>query len=91
LAGPFEGGVEPNIGSEISGRRYGDLISSGKQSAFGQHKLIILPKYCRECEVLFACHGECPRDRFITTPDGGPALNYLPAGYKLFFNQSTPR
>jgi uncharacterized protein len=63
-----------------------ELVASQKQRAFGQHKFDSLPKYCRECEVLFACYGECPRNRFIATPDGEPGLNYLCAGYKLFFN-----
>jgi uncharacterized protein len=67
-----------------------ELVDSEKQRAFGQHKLNSLPKYCRECEVLFACYGECPRNRFITTPDGEPGLNYLCAGYKLFFNHVDP-
>src|SRR5207248_1770693 len=67
-----------------------ELVDSQKQRAFGQHKLSSLPKYCRECEVLFACYGECPRNRFITTPDGEPGLNYLCAGYKRFFKHIDP-
>jgi uncharacterized protein len=62
-----------------------DLAASKQQQEFGRVKLASLPKYCRECEVLFACHGECPRNRFITTPDGEEGLNYLCEGYKLFF------
>jgi uncharacterized protein len=63
-----------------------DMIASDQQRKFGQDKFDTLPKYCRDCEVLFACHGECPRNRFIHTPQGEPGLNYLCAGYKLFFN-----
>lgn len=63
-----------------------ELVSSEQQGKFGQDKFDTLPKYCRDCEVLFACYGECPRNRFIHTPDGEPGLNYLCAGYKLFFN-----
>ena len=44
-----------------------------------------MPQYCRKCPVLFACYGECPRNRFITTPAGEPRLNYLCEGYKAFF------
>jgi uncharacterized protein len=63
-----------------------DLVNSPQQRWFGQHKQTSLPKYCRECDVRFACHGGCPKDRFINTPDGEPGLNYLCAGYKLFFH-----
>jgi uncharacterized protein len=62
-----------------------ELVASDKQRQFGKDKFDSLPNYCRECEVLFACYGECPRNRFITTPDGEPGLNYLCAGYKSFF------
>ena len=62
-----------------------ELVTSDRQRAFGQHKLDSLPQYCRDCAVLFACYGECPRNRFIETPDGKPGLNYLCAGYKRFF------
>ena len=61
------------------------LVSSEKQRRFGQNKYDTLPRYCRECPVLFACYGECPRNRFIRTPDGEDGLNYLCAGYKAFF------
>ena len=61
-------------------------IASPQQQKFGQDKFDSLPAYCRECEVRFACHGGCPKDRFIHTPDGEPGLNYLCAGYKIFFH-----
>lgn len=63
-----------------------DLVTSPRQREFGRAKRDTLPKYCRECPVRFACHGECPKNRFITTPDGEPGLNYLCAGYKAFFD-----
>ena len=61
------------------------LVSSEKQRRFGQSKYDMLPQYCKKCPVLFACYGECPRNRFIKTPDGEAGLNYLCAGYKAFF------
>ena len=63
-----------------------ELVASQKQRQFGQDKMDTLPKYCQECEVRYACHGGCPRNRFIETPDGEPGLNYLCAGYRQFFN-----
>jgi uncharacterized protein len=62
-----------------------DLVASSRQRKFGQDKIDTLPRYCRTCEVRFACHGGCPKNRFIETPDGEPGLNYLCAGYKAFF------
>ena len=70
----------------INQRHMLDLVGSDPQVKFGNDKFDTLPKYCRECEVRFACHGGCPKDRFITTPDGEPRLNYLCAGYKIFFH-----
>lgn len=62
-----------------------ELVASDKQRQFGQDKMDTLPHYCQQCEVRFACHGGCPRNRFIDTPDGEPGLNYLCEGYKAFF------
>ena len=62
-----------------------ELIAKPEQRRFGDAKRDTLPRYCRECPVLFACHGECPKNRFIATPDGEPGLNYLCEGYKAFF------
>jgi uncharacterized protein len=63
-----------------------ELVSSPQQRRFGLDKRDSLPRYCRECDVRFACHGGCPKDRFIETPDGEPGLNYLCVGYKAFFH-----
>ncbi len=62
-----------------------EIVTSDQQRAFGLAKRDTLPRYCRDCEVRFACNGECPKNRFITTPDGEPGLNYLCAAYKAFF------
>jgi uncharacterized protein len=62
-----------------------DLVDSQEQQQFGRAKSLTLPRYCRECPVRFACHGECPKHRFLRTPEGQPGLNYLCAGYKRFF------
>ncbi|MEN8040537.1 MAG: anaerobic sulfatase maturase [Actinomycetota bacterium] len=62
------------------------LVSSAEQHEFGQAKRDSLPQYCLDCDVRFACHGECPKNRFIHTPDGEPGLNYLCDGFKTFFH-----
>ncbi|MBN1901906.1 anaerobic sulfatase maturase [Candidatus Sumerlaeota bacterium] len=66
------------------------MATSAKQQAFGNDKFDCLPKYCLECEYFFACRGECPRYRFLKTPDGEPGLNYLCEGYKYFFRNVDP-
>jgi uncharacterized protein len=66
------------------------MLDSPQQRAFGADKRDTLPRYCRECDVRFACNGECPKHRFLTTPDGEPGLNYLCAGYKKFFHHIDP-
>ena len=67
-----------------------DLLESPAQRAFGQAKLDTLPRYCRECDVLEMCHGGCPKDRILRTPDGEAGLNYLCAGFKRFFTHCRP-
>ncbi|MEZ5275937.1 MAG: anaerobic sulfatase-maturation protein [Opitutaceae bacterium] len=74
----------------IMNQGLGALVDSDFQKKFGNDKSDSLPQYCRNCEVRFACHGECPKHRFIRTPDGEPGLNYLCAAYKRFFNHVRP-
>lgn len=66
------------------------LVASEQQKQFGIAKRDTLPKMCRQCDVRFACNGECPKHRFATTPDGEFGLNYLCAGYKHFFRHIDP-
>lgn len=83
--------VEPDhLLGNLKDTPLGGLVRSEKQRRFGQAKYDTLPRYCRECPVLFACYGECPRNRFIRTPDGEQGLNYLCAGYKGFFTHIDP-
>ena len=78
--------VEPDFKlGNIRDHHMADLVSSEQQRQFGASKQTSLPDYCRNCEVLFACNGGCPKDRFRSTPEGEPGLNYLCAGYKMFF------
>jgi len=67
-----------------------DLLNSDKQKNFGMAKLITLPEYCRQCDVREMCNGECPKNRFVTAPGGEPGLNYLCAGYRMFFRHVKP-
>lgn len=79
--------VEPaHLLGNIAETHLVELMASPQQRAFGEAKRDTLPPYCLDCEVRFACQGECPKNRFTTTPDGEPGLNYLCAGYRRFFN-----
>ena len=79
--------VEPGyLRGNIAERPLTELVGSPEQRQFGQDKLDTLPRYCLECDVRFACHGGCPKDRFIASPAGEPGLNYLCAGFKAFFH-----
>jgi uncharacterized protein len=66
------------------------FLDSERQKAFGMAKSLTLPGYCKKCEVLSMCNGECPKNRFISSPDDEPGLNYLCGGYKYFFNHCRP-
>jgi uncharacterized protein len=68
----------------------GDMVRSAAQRSFGQAKADTLPQYCLRCPVKFACNGECPKNRFITSPDGEPGLNYLCTAYRRFFTHANP-
>jgi uncharacterized protein len=70
----------------ILNQSLGGMVRSDRQTKFGNDKLDSLPQYCRKCGVRFACNGECPKHRFIKTPDGEDGLNYLCPAYKQFFN-----
>jgi uncharacterized protein len=67
-----------------------DMALSKQQEKFGLGKNKDLPQYCRDCEFLFACNGECPKNRFIRTPVGEPGLNYLCSGLKKYFSHINP-
>jgi uncharacterized protein len=79
--------VEPRhrLGN-IMERPMRELVFSARQERFGRDKRDTLPRMCRECDVRIACHGGCPKDRFISTPDGEDGLNYLCEGYREFFH-----
>jgi uncharacterized protein len=62
-----------------------ELVGSDAQRLFGQGKRALLTRQCRECLVLFACYGDCPKHRFTSTSDGEPGLSYLCPGLKMFF------
>jgi Arylsulfatase regulator (Fe-S oxidoreductase) len=67
-----------------------EMMYSDKQTKFGEAKSKTLPEQCKECEFLFACNGECPKNRFTFTETGEPGLNYLCKGYHKFFKHVAP-
>jgi uncharacterized protein len=78
--------VEPDyLLGNIKDKHIIELVASDQQRQFGRDKMDTLPQYCIDCDVRYACHGGCPRNRFINTPSGKPGLNYLCAGYMSFF------
>jgi len=66
------------------------MVYSPQQRAFGCNKHTGLPAQCRACKYLLACHGECPKNRFLKTSDGEPGLNYLCPGIRRFLDYAGP-
>ena len=66
------------------------LMNSPFQHQFGLNKRDKLPAFCRKCEFLDLCNGECPKNRIVKTPDGEPGLNYLCPGFKIFYKHTEP-
>ncbi len=70
--------------------RLADVVYSPRQREFGGNKHQGLTEYCKRCPYLFACYGECPKNRFLKSPDGQPGHNYLCSGMKRFFAYADP-
>lgn len=66
------------------------MMYSEEQHRFGTNKFDKLPQQCRECDFLFACYGECPKNRFVRDKYGNPGLNYLCRGFYGFFKHVAP-
>ena len=67
-----------------------EMMYSQKQNEFAKMKSAQLPQQCKECKYLFACHGECPKNRFMHDKYGNSGLNYLCKGYYKFFEHAAP-
>lgn len=67
-----------------------DMLYGEKQQAFSRLKHTSLPRQCKECDMEFACHGECPKNRFEKDKYGEPGLNYLCQGYYQFYTHVAP-
>lgn len=83
--------VEPDcLLGNIHRQAIAELANSSQQEQFGEQKLLSLPDVCGVCRFRFACHGGCPKDRFLDTAEGLPGLNYLCEGLKMFFSHVEP-
>lgn len=67
-----------------------EMMYSPEQVRFGNAKYADLPTQCQTCKYLFACNGECPKNRIVQTDTGEDGLNYLCEGYYQFFEYIAP-
>lgn len=67
-----------------------DMLYGEKQQAFSRLKHTSLPRQCKKCDMEFACHGECPKNRFEKDKYGEPGLNYLCQGYYQYYTHVAP-
>ena len=74
----------------LATRTIPEMMYSEQQNQFARLKHQLLPQQCRECQFEFACHGECPKNRFVDDCYGNPGLNYLCQGYHQFFSHVAP-
>lgn len=74
----------------IQNKTITEMMYGEKQKEFARLKHDCLPQQCRECQWQFACHGECPKNRFVRDKYGNPGLNYLCRGYHQFFEHVKP-
>lgn len=74
----------------IRDRTLVEMLYGEQQRQFSCLKHASLPKQCKECEWEFACHGECPKNRFVNDRYGYPGLNYLCSGYRHFYEHVAP-
>lgn len=67
-----------------------DMLYGEQQQEFSRLKHSSLPRQCRECDMEFACHGECPKNRFMKDKYGNSGLNYLCPGYYHYYQHVAP-
>lgn len=79
-----------NLLGNIFNKSLLEMMLSKKQQEFGMNKKNALPDFCRNCDYLSVCNGECPKNRMSTTPKGEKGLNYLCPGLKNLFIHVTP-
>ncbi len=81
---------EDHLLGNIRNLSFSDMMAQPRQAMFGQEKKAGLAATCRACSFRFACHGDCPKHRFVKTADGEAGVSYLCAGYKQFFAHVKP-